>query len=949
MTTQSTRQERIQEITQAVRAMFNPTPDQVIELRIPGVGRKTFAGYFDGEHIEVLAKKALEYDGKADGIYVTLNEVNPALLARAYNRVGDIKQATSDGDIMRYALLLVDTDAVRPAGISATEEEKAAALERSAAIREWLTLHGWPMPRIDGDSGNGGHLLYSVDMPKDPESIELVKRVLSALDGRFSDDMVKVDTSVYNPARISKLYGTTAGKGDSIPTRPHRRATILRHNPDAQPVPIDLLRQVAALAPTDDKPDNTSRANGNGKPNMSQAEATEWVKEWCQQHSIRIAREKTHNGRTLLILEECPFNADHKAPDAAITVNASGAIGFKCFHNSCQGHGWRDVRERMEPGCYDRQHHTNGTGRKAGMPKPSRAARSAPPPDPRNAQRQPSPDDAPPPGDPDRVPAYESEYIPSDKPNGKPMQVLRPRFVLETLYDLDNLPPTIWLIPDRIPLDSLTLLYGASESGKSFIALHWALTVALRYPDRAVVYVAPEGGAGYCKRADAWLKHWKKERPANLHFIRSAPHMGDQADVAKLIATITPYQPIFIVLDTLARCAVGLDENSAKDMGLFIDGCDQVRVATNAAVMPVHHSGKNATNGARGSSAIRAAVDMAHEVVREGDTVVLSCDKSKDIAKPDPIYLSMVESADSLVLLPASRIARHTGAMDSQERALLEALSLGVFTETGAKTRQLVEVSGVPEGSAYRKLSTLRTRGYVQQGVKGDPYTITPAGRKALEDSDRGTSGGAWNLDDMPEPGKLPEPENRDSSRDSSQPELSPDYRTGMPNYHTIKLSEGPTVIDDTPEEGQLSAELSPDTAAESATITNYHELSPPIDRPAQSLSSPRNYISDSCESERAPESESATLEEPPHPTLTDTAQADAPTDSGAAPPIENDTGGGGEPPGGVVPVRVQRATDGYGLMNADAYFVSAERWSSREEAQAELARRQQQQQERAA
>ncbi len=48
------------------------------------------------------------------------------------------------------------------------------------------------------------------------------------------------------------------------------------------------------------------------------------------------------------VLEECPFNAEHKAPDAAIFQHADGIIGFKCFHNSCAGYGWRDVRERFE-------------------------------------------------------------------------------------------------------------------------------------------------------------------------------------------------------------------------------------------------------------------------------------------------------------------------------------------------------------------------------------------------------------------------------------------------------------------------------------------------------------------------------------------------------------------------------------------------------------------------
>jgi hypothetical protein len=451
----------------------------------------------------------------------------------------------------------------------------------------------------------------------------------------------------------------------------------------------------------------------------------------------------------------------------------------------------------------------------------------------------------------------------------------RPRFTLETLDDLAALPPTQWLIPERIPADSLTLLYGPSESGKSFIALHWALTIALRNPDRAVIYVAPEGGSGYARRAQAWLQHWKKDAPPNLRFIRAAPRLGDSSDLRELIDTITPYQPIFVALDTLARCAVELDENSAKDMGLFIEACDTIRRATGAAVMPVHHSGKDARNGARGSSALRAAVDMAHEVQRDGELVTLACDKSKDISKPDSIYLHMMEVAESVVLMPSDKvITTRDSKLQKNERAALEALALEVFENAGASARKLVEIAQVPEGSLYRVLSKLLKRGYVTQASKGDPYYISDTGRRAISDYQESiNSGASWGPDDDPPDGPprgggggkpprnlmqeaMKAGDSGDSSGDSFNCELSPEYGSTKPNYHTITGYDGAEVIEPPESDSIAASDYHQDTAPESPTITSITDYHPTIDSDTPSLSSSRLSIYDSRESEGATERE---------------------------------------------------------------------------------------------
>jgi hypothetical protein len=210
---------------------------QVIELRLLKVNRGTggfactISGYFD-DH-EKLANEAVRHSPVAQGAYITLNPVNPDLLARSANRLrvaGKDSPLTTDADILVRRWMPIDFDPVRPAGISSTDEEHELALTRAYAVRDALRLEGFPDP-IVADSGNGGHLLYEIDLPGRDQ--DLIKHCLQALASRFDDGRVTVDPAVFNPSRIWKLYGTFSRKGDSLPQRPHRMARILEVPCDA--------------------------------------------------------------------------------------------------------------------------------------------------------------------------------------------------------------------------------------------------------------------------------------------------------------------------------------------------------------------------------------------------------------------------------------------------------------------------------------------------------------------------------------------------------------------------------------------------------------------------------------------------------------------------------------------------------------------------------------------
>jgi hypothetical protein len=181
-------------------------PGNVGELRALNVpnGRgylETHAGYFND--LNAMAKEAARLsDIGAEGVYATLNPVRKELLARSANRVVGARKrgtSTSDRDVTHRRWLLVDLDPERPSGISSSDAEREIASARAADVCRGLCASDWPEPLV-GDSGNGFHLLYRIDLEADDRG--LVQGVLEALAVRYGDGAVKVDTSVFNPARI---------------------------------------------------------------------------------------------------------------------------------------------------------------------------------------------------------------------------------------------------------------------------------------------------------------------------------------------------------------------------------------------------------------------------------------------------------------------------------------------------------------------------------------------------------------------------------------------------------------------------------------------------------------------------------------------------------------------------------------------------------------------------
>lgn len=354
------------EITHALRLWFQA--GDVFEVRVLDAVSADYrrehieSGYFDYEHISAVPE-ALKRLLSFRGVYVTVNPVNPDLLARAVNRLRPAGRnpTTADTDIVRRRWLLIDCDPRRAAGVSSSNSEHDFALAKAREIRDGLSSLGWADP-IMTDSGNGAQLMYRIDLPADDG--ELVRRVIGEI-AKASSGQVAIDTSVHNPARIWRLPGTMNCKGDSIPERPHRMARILNEPQDIVPVFQEQMQDIVSYQnedPQADVPDDER------KHIMPAFDLDFWIAQYCSE----LGSPQPWKGGRKWIFPICPFNEAHTDKSAVLIQEPSGAVAFKCHHNGCSGNDWRALRELREPGCYDRREKADSDVDLSGILKPNR-------------------------------------------------------------------------------------------------------------------------------------------------------------------------------------------------------------------------------------------------------------------------------------------------------------------------------------------------------------------------------------------------------------------------------------------------------------------------------------------------------------------------------------------------------------------------------------------------
>jgi hypothetical protein len=327
---------------------------------------------------------------------------------------------------------------------------------------------------------------------------------------------------------------------------------------------------------------------------------------------------------------------------------------------------------------------------------------------------------------------------------------------LYTPSEMAGLPKPEYLIDGVLPCRSMVVLRSDPAAGKSLLAQDWlhALIEGEEWHGRKVkngygVWIAGEGFGGLPLRLRAWCKHHKKDinelkGPAvwpvalDITSRESVDRFVDQ--MRRFGSPINPQVPelpilSLIVVDTLARCFGGGDENSAKDMGALIDGCEYLKRVTGATILILHHVGKDPTKGARGSSALRGAADVEIALSRKDEILILKCEKFKDGVPFSPITLKLNvidltpefgEPTDSVVLVPDHRahgFSNPTGPSGKWQAATMGAINSHQPIKYSEIKQNLV-AQGCGERTAEKAIQSLTNKGLIS--ATDDGYVIAP-------------------------------------------------------------------------------------------------------------------------------------------------------------------------------------------------------------------------------
>jgi KaiC/GvpD/RAD55 family RecA-like ATPase len=314
--------------------------EELVEVRIvDNAYKRTYSGYFTD--VDTLLNEIRKYDNC--NIYFTLNAINPACYYREQHDriVTKPKSTTSDNDIVGRDWILIDIDTKKPSDTNSTDEEKEMAKEVVNNVFKFLRDEGFEKPVIC-DSGNGFHLLYKIAMKNNNENTTICKEFLQVLDMLFSNPNVEIDCTTFNSSRICKLYGTFSRKGSNTKKRPQRESKILRIPDDVKITPNEYFAKVAAMLP---KPEQPSKSNYYSNEKFD-------LEAFLNKHHIAVRNIVRTSSFTKYILDECPFNSSHRAPDSAIFEMSNGGLGFKCLHSSCSQYTWKDFRLKFEPDAY---------------------------------------------------------------------------------------------------------------------------------------------------------------------------------------------------------------------------------------------------------------------------------------------------------------------------------------------------------------------------------------------------------------------------------------------------------------------------------------------------------------------------------------------------------------------------------------------------------------------
>lgn len=334
------------------------------------------------------------------------------------------------------------------------------------------------------------------------------------------------------------------------------------------------------------------------------------------------------------------------------------------------------------------------------------------------------------------APAYGSP--PGQSPQPPPMVVPQRQHLIYA-DELKRLPTPKYALQEYpIYQQCLNVLVGPSGAGKSFIAVDIAGKMATQ--GAVVIYIAGEGLFGYSARWEVWKAFHHLSNCPNLIFYDQPVNFMNEAETLKFVEEVSPKKPTMIIVDTVARCMVGADENSTRDMGMFVGTCDKLIHTLGTGVLGIHHTGKDGKM--RGNSSLFGASDSVLFLRRDelDITVFNSLDmggKNKNSQEADPIRLTLIPQSattdgklfESAVLVDSYKVTADAVHMEikGKEKIILEALDT---SENGMTIEQVCDATSIPKSSVYRRMNNLKKLGLVEQSE--DKYLITETAQNTL-------------------------------------------------------------------------------------------------------------------------------------------------------------------------------------------------------------------------
>lgn len=289
------------------------------------------------------------------------------------------------------------------------------------------------------------------------------------------------------------------------------------------------------------------------------------------------------------------------------------------------------------------------------------------------------------------------------------------RFTPVSLADFAGRPPPEWVIKGVLPKAGLVVLYGESGSGKSFMALDMAAAIARgiqwrgrRVKQGRVVYIAAEGAGGFRNRCVAYLQVNGLDAGAlPLEIIPDSPNLLKGDEALALARAIGPAD--VVVVDTFAQVTPGGNENAGEDMGKALKNCAGIHRATGAVVLLVHHSGKDASKGARGWSGIKAAADAELEVTKSAAGRAMRTSKMKDGEDDlvwgfalDTVGIGADADGDPITSCTVVEAAVPVGGVSLKPLGVVEAIVNAVIQEMAQSQNTGIEVPAVIIEAAKR-------------------------------------------------------------------------------------------------------------------------------------------------------------------------------------------------------------------------------------------------------